>query len=193
MTITYKHFIFICIFLSETWETKHRKNSFLMSDRKWSYSRWHTLIYIITDVGSFEELQQGSQSLLSYQESMRDPPDSPARIQQEIDNLRLELEGERELQQQHISLLVQQNLTLAECTREQLDLWVGLIQTDSMTFAVDSSFHTFQLCGSAESCKSSDSEHSFLYFFNLQLCLLFGACSLSCVLPWFIWFCSWVR
>lgn len=73
-------------------------------------------------MGSFEELQQGSQSLLSYQESMRDPPDSPARIQQEIDNLRLELEGERELQQQHISLLVQQNLTLAECTREQLDL-----------------------------------------------------------------------
>lgn len=53
---------------------------------------------------------------------MRDPPDSPARIQQEIDNLRVELEGERELMQRHVSLLVQQNLNLAECTSEQLDL-----------------------------------------------------------------------
>lgn len=79
-------------------------------------------IHIITDVGSLGELQQGSQSLLSFEESMTDPPDSTARIQQEIDNLRVELEGERELLQQHIGLLVQQNLTLAECTREQLDL-----------------------------------------------------------------------
>lgn len=77
---------------------------------------------IITDVDSLGKLQQGSQSLLSYEESMRDPPDSPARIQQEINNLRLELEGERELLQQHISVLVQQNLSLAECTREELDL-----------------------------------------------------------------------
>lgn len=53
---------------------------------------------------------------------MRDPPDSTALIQQELDNLRLELEAERELLQQHVSLLVQQNLNLAECTREQLDL-----------------------------------------------------------------------
>ena len=74
-------------------------------------------------LGSLGEPQQESQSLLSHEESMTtDPPDSPARIQQEIDNLRLELEGERELQQQHVSLLVRQNLTLAECTREQLDL-----------------------------------------------------------------------
>lgn len=71
-------------------------------------------------MGSLGELQQGS--LLSCEESMRDPSDSPARIQQEIDNLRLELEGERELLQQHLGLLVQQNLTLAEYTREQLDL-----------------------------------------------------------------------
>lgn len=77
---------------------------------------------IITHVDSLGKLQQGSQSLLSYEESMRDAPDSPARIQQEINNLRLELEGERELLQQHISVLVQQNLTLAECTREELDL-----------------------------------------------------------------------
>lgn len=60
---------------------------------------------------------------------MRGPPESLCRIQQEIDYLRLELEGERELLQQHVALLVQQNLTLADCTREQLDLWVGLIQT----------------------------------------------------------------
>ncbi len=73
-------------------------------------------------MGSPGELQQGSQSLLSHEESMRDPPDSPARIQQEIDNLRVELEGERELMQRHVSLLVQQNLNLAECTSEQLDL-----------------------------------------------------------------------
>lgn len=53
---------------------------------------------------------------------MRDPPESLCRIQQEIDYLRLELEGERELLQQHVALLVQQNLTLADCTREQLDL-----------------------------------------------------------------------
>lgn len=49
---------------------------------------------------------------------MRDPPDSPGRIQQELDELRTELEGEREVLQQH----VQHSLTLAECTREQLDL-----------------------------------------------------------------------
>lgn len=90
-------------------------------------------------------------------ESMTEPPDSPARIQQEVDNLRLELEGERELLQQHVSLLVQQNLTLAECTREQLDLCVGLIQTDSMMFAVNS-FNIFKLCVSAESCNSSRQE-----------------------------------
>ncbi|XP_075944652.1 CDK5 regulatory subunit-associated protein 2 isoform X4 [Anarhichas minor] len=77
---------------------------------------------------SLGEPQQGSQSLLSCEESMRDPPDSPARIQQEIDHLRLELEGERELLQQHIGLLVQQNLTLAECTREQLDLLTKELQ-----------------------------------------------------------------
>lgn len=94
-------------------------------------------------MGSLGELQQGSQALLSFMESMTEPPDSPARIQQEVDNLRLELEGERELLQQHVSLLVQQNLTLAECTREQLDLCVGLIQTDSMMFAVNSSFLYF--------------------------------------------------
>ncbi|XP_078127487.1 CDK5 regulatory subunit-associated protein 2 isoform X3 [Sander vitreus] len=75
---------------------------------------------------SLGELQQGS--LLSCEESMRDPSDSPARIQQEIDNLRLELEGERELLQQHLSLLVQQNLTLAEYTREQLDLLAKELQ-----------------------------------------------------------------
>lgn len=73
-------------------------------------------------MGSFGELQQTSQSLLSYEECMRGPPESLCRIQQEIDYLRLELEGERELLQQHVALLVQQNLTLADCTREQLDL-----------------------------------------------------------------------
>lgn len=73
-------------------------------------------------MGSFGELQQASQSLLSYEECMRDPPESLCAIQQEIDYLRLELEAERELLQQHVGLLVQQNLTLAECTREQLDL-----------------------------------------------------------------------
>lgn len=71
---------------------------------------------------SLWELQQGLQSLLSYEESMKDSLDSPARIQQEIDNLRMELEGERESLQQCIGLLVHQNFTLAECTRQQLDL-----------------------------------------------------------------------
>ncbi|TKS84792.1 CDK5 regulatory subunit-associated protein 2 [Collichthys lucidus] len=75
---------------------------------------------------SFGELQQ--ESPLSYEESMRDPPDSTALIQQELDNLRLELEAERELLQQHVSLLVQQNLNLAECTREQLDLLAKELQ-----------------------------------------------------------------
>lgn len=79
-------------------------------------------MYITTDVSSPGELQQGSQPLLSQEENVTDPPDSPDRIQQEIDHLRAELEGERELLRQHMSLLVQQNLTLAECTREQLDL-----------------------------------------------------------------------
>lgn len=78
---------------------------------------------------------------------MRDPPDSPARIQQEIDYLRVELEGERELLQQHVCFLVQQNLTLAECTREQLDMWVGSIQTDSMTCAVNFLFSSCVFSG----------------------------------------------
>lgn len=84
----------------------------------------------IIDVSSPPELQ------LSYEEDLIDPPDSPARIQQELDNLRLELEGEREVLQHNICVLVQHNLTLAEFTREQLDLWVGSIQRDSMMFAV---------------------------------------------------------
>ncbi|XP_067341071.1 CDK5 regulatory subunit-associated protein 2 isoform X6 [Channa argus] len=74
------------------------------------------------------EVQRGSQPLLSYEESIRDPPDSPARIQLELDNLRLELEGERELLQQHVSLLVQQKLTLVECSNEQLDLLAKELQ-----------------------------------------------------------------
>lgn len=74
------------------------------------------------NVDSLGELQPGSHSLLSREESVNDPPDSPRRIQQELDHLRLELEGEREVLQQHTSLLVQQNLALAACTREQLDL-----------------------------------------------------------------------
>ncbi|TWW66400.1 CDK5 regulatory subunit-associated protein 2 [Takifugu flavidus] len=77
---------------------------------------------------SLGERQPGSQSLLSCEESMKDPPDSPCRIQQELDDLRMELEGEREVLQQHTSLLVQQNLTLAECTREQLDLLAQELQ-----------------------------------------------------------------
>lgn len=77
---------------------------------------------VIINVDSLGELQPGSQSLLSCEESMKDPPDSPCRIQQELDDLRMELEGEREVLQQHTSLLVQQNLTLAESTREQLHL-----------------------------------------------------------------------
>lgn len=64
------------------------------------------------DVGSVGQLQQGP--LLSGQ-SVADPPDSTARVQQEIETLRLELEGDRELLQLHVGLLVQQN-------REQLDL-----------------------------------------------------------------------
>lgn len=72
-------------------------------------------------MGSLGELQQASESLFFYEESVRDPPDSLCSIQQEIDALRAELEGERELLQQHVRLLVQQNLTLAEYTREQLE------------------------------------------------------------------------
>lgn len=108
----------------------------------------HEFIHIIHALGSLEELQQGSQQLLCYEESVRDPADSPARVQQEIDNLRAELEGERELLRQHVSFLVQQNLNLAESTRDQLDLWVGLIQTktESMTFAVGILFFLFSCC-----------------------------------------------
>ncbi|XP_056146744.1 CDK5 regulatory subunit-associated protein 2 isoform X3 [Lampris incognitus] len=68
------------------------------------------------------EPQQEMRYLFSNSESISDFPDSPARIQQEIDYLRLTLDVEREVQQQHLSFLVQQNQTLAECTREQLDL-----------------------------------------------------------------------
>lgn len=71
--------------------------------------------YHIVTGGSPEELQQDLQYLSC-------PQDSPASIQQEIEYLRLQLEGERELLQQHLHSLVQQNYNLAESTREQLDL-----------------------------------------------------------------------
>ena len=66
-------------------------------------------------MGSPEEWQQE----LQYSSS---PQDGPASIQQEIEYLRWQLEGERELLQQHIHSLVQQNFNLAQSTREQLDL-----------------------------------------------------------------------
>lgn len=75
----------------------------------------------LTDGHSLGEHQQEP---LSTEESRIDPHDGLSRIQQDIDYLRLELDGERELLQQHIRLLVQQNLSLAQYTREQLDLWV---------------------------------------------------------------------
>ncbi|KAM9306675.1 CDK5 regulatory subunit-associated protein 2 isoform 3-T3 [Pholidichthys leucotaenia] len=77
---------------------------------------------------SHGEIHQASQPLFSSEDSMNDPHDSMCRIQEEIDNLRLELEGERELLQQHVGLLVQQNLNLAECTKEQLDLLAKELQ-----------------------------------------------------------------
>ena len=61
--------------------------------------------------GSPEELQYASS-----------PQDSPASIQQEIEYLRWQLEGERELLQQHLHSLVQQNAHLAQSTTEQLAL-----------------------------------------------------------------------
>ncbi|KAJ3598439.1 hypothetical protein NHX12_001949 [Muraenolepis orangiensis] len=63
-----------------------------------------------------EEMQQELLQYLSY------PQDSPASIQQEIEYLRLQLEAERELLQQHVHSLVLQNYNLAQSTREQLDL-----------------------------------------------------------------------
>ncbi|KAM7368804.1 hypothetical protein PAMP_013111 [Pampus punctatissimus] len=105
---------------------------------------------------SLVELQQGSQSL-SYQESVKDLPDSPARIQQEIDNLRLEIEGERELLHHHISFLTQQNLTLAECTREQLDLLAKELQEKNRLIqSLQSQFR-------GQSPSSHHSSHSDLY------------------------------
>lgn len=72
---------------------------------------------IVPGVSSVEDLEQGSLHL-----GLNDLPDSPAKIQQELDRLRVDLEDERELLQEHVSLLVQHNLTLADHTREQLDL-----------------------------------------------------------------------
>ncbi len=110
---------------------------------------------------------------------MRHSQDSSARIQEEIDNLRVELEGERELLHQHVGLLVQQNLTLAECTREQLDLWVASILKDSMTFAVNSFISSS--CFSVESCKSSGWGRTFL---DILGCASFLECCSSRLLPY---------
>ncbi|KAM9820920.1 LOW QUALITY PROTEIN: CDK5 regulatory subunit-associated protein 2 [Neosynchiropus ocellatus] len=68
------------------------------------------------------ELSRSVVEPLRSAHSWSDLPDSSVRIQQEIDNLRVELEGDRELLQQHVAFLVRQNLTLAECAGEQLDL-----------------------------------------------------------------------
>ncbi|XP_072310730.1 CDK5 regulatory subunit-associated protein 2 [Eucyclogobius newberryi] len=65
---------------------------------------------------------------VSHSDEEHDLPLSPAQIQQEIDRLRVDLEDERELLQQHVSLLVHQNLTLADCTRDQLDLLTKELQ-----------------------------------------------------------------
>ncbi|XP_035464454.2 CDK5 regulatory subunit-associated protein 2 isoform X2 [Scophthalmus maximus] len=97
----------------------------------------------ITDVGS--------------EESMPDHPNSPARIQQELDHLRLELEGERELLQQSVSVLVQHNLTLAECTREQLDLFAKELQEKNRL--IQSLQNQFR----GQSSSSHHSSHSDLY------------------------------
>lgn len=106
--------------------------------RKTFQNPCHTLTAAPFSVG---EHHQAGASLLSC---VRDPPERLSSIQQDIDNLRTELEGERELLQQHVGFLVLQNLILAECTREQLDLWVGSNQTDSMMFA------ELQLCVSTQ-------------------------------------------
>uniref|UniRef100_UPI003AAC0E90 CDK5 regulatory subunit-associated protein 2 n=1 Tax=Centroberyx gerrardi TaxID=166262 RepID=UPI003AAC0E90 len=109
---------------------------------------------------SLGEFQQGLQELFSYKESVSDLPDTSARIQQEIDYLRVELEGERELLQQHLSLLVQQNLNLAECTREQLDLLSKELQEKNRLIQSMQS----QLRGQSPS--SHHSSHSDLYHFD---------------------------
>ncbi|XP_069370322.1 CDK5 regulatory subunit-associated protein 2 isoform X7 [Paralichthys olivaceus] len=105
---------------------------------------------------SLGELQQGSHSLLSH-EDMRDLPDNPARIQLELDHLRLELEGDRELLQQCIRVLVQQNLTLAKCTREQLDLLAKELQEKNRLI------QTLQSQFGSQSPSSHHSSHSDLY------------------------------
>ncbi|XP_069571754.1 CDK5 regulatory subunit-associated protein 2 [Brachyistius frenatus] len=107
---------------------------------------------------SLEELQQASQSALSYEQSLRDPANSLCRIQEDIDYLRLELEGERELLQQHVSLLVQQNLTLAECTREQLDLLAKELQEKNRLI------QSLQSQIRGQSPSSHHSSHSDLYY-----------------------------
>ncbi|KAM9841643.1 CDK5 regulatory subunit-associated protein 2 [Aulostomus maculatus] len=91
------------------------------------------------------------------QGSVKDLPDSPAAIQLEINNLRVELEGERELLQQHISFLVQQNLTLAECTREQLDLLAKELQEKNRLI------QSLQSQIRGQSPSSHHSSHSDLY------------------------------
>lgn len=75
-------------------------------------------VCIVADVSS----RQGCCSPLSPEESAREPPDSPGRIQQELTHLRTELEGDRELLRQRTGLLVQQHLAVAQCAREQLEL-----------------------------------------------------------------------
>ena len=78
-------------------------------------------VVIVTGVDSSGwELQRELSYLFSHMG--RDPPDSPSKIQQEIEYLRLELDGERELLQLHLSFLVQQNHNQAESAKEQLDL-----------------------------------------------------------------------
>ncbi|XP_041666667.1 CDK5 regulatory subunit-associated protein 2 isoform X2 [Cheilinus undulatus] len=106
---------------------------------------------------SLLELQHGSQPPLSFEDSMSRPADSTARIQQEIDDLRMELEGERELLQQHISLLVQHNLSLAECTREQLDLLAKELQEKNRVI------QSLQSQLRVQSSSSHHSSHSDLY------------------------------
>ncbi|PWA26806.1 hypothetical protein CCH79_00001062 [Gambusia affinis] len=88
----------------------------------------HPVSEEVAALGLSRSLEEHQQVPLSIDESGIDTRDTLCRIQQDVDYLRLELDVERELLQQHIRLLVQQNLSLAECTREQLDLLAKELQ-----------------------------------------------------------------
>ncbi|XP_061764180.1 CDK5 regulatory subunit-associated protein 2 isoform X2 [Nerophis ophidion] len=74
------------------------------------------------------QLDNEDMAALELSRSVCGPTDSPAQIQQEINNLRQELEGERQRLRHHVIFMLQHNVNAAERASERFDLLAKELQ-----------------------------------------------------------------